>query len=80
MLTGYAGVGYNSATTTFAADANFNLDGIQFDETVEIDFKSIKKLRTNIGLRLNIAVVTIQADYTFSEYPTATLGLGVSLR
>ena len=80
MLTGYAGVGYNSATTTFAADANFNLDGIQFDETVEIDFKSIKKLRTNIGLRLNIAVVTIQADYTFAEYPTATLGLGVSLR
>ncbi|KRO52104.1 MAG: hypothetical protein ABR79_05065, partial [Cryomorphaceae bacterium BACL11 MAG-121001-bin54] len=80
MLTGYAGVGYNSATTTFAADANFNLDGIQFDETVEIDFNSIKKLRTNIGLRLNIAVVTIQADYTFSEYPTATLGLGVSLR
>jgi hypothetical protein len=80
MLTGYAGVGYNSATTTFAADANFNLNGIQFDETVEIDFKSIKKLRTNIGLRLNIAVVTIQADYTFAEYPTATLGLGVSLR
>ena len=80
MVTGYAGVGYNSATTTFVADANFNLDGIQFDETVEIDFKSIKKLRTNIGLRLNIAVVTIQADYTFAEYPTATLGLGVSLR
>ena len=80
MLTGYAGVGYNSATTTFAADDNFNLDGIQFDEKVEMDFESIKKLRTNIGLRLNIAVVTIQADYTFAEYPTATLGLGVSLR
>jgi hypothetical protein len=80
MLTGYVGVGYNSATTTFAADANFNLNGIQFNEKVAMDFESIKKLRTNIGLRLNIAVVTIQADYTFSEYPTATLGLGVSLR
>ena len=80
MLTGYVGVGYNSATTTFAADANFNLNGIQFNEKVAMDFESIKKLRTNIGLRLNIAVVTIQADYTFSEYPTATLGLGVSFR
>ena len=80
MLTGYAGVGYNSATTTFDAKANFNLNGIQFNEKVEKDFESIKKLRTNIGLRLNIAVVTIQADYTFSQYPTATLGLGVSLR
>ena len=81
MLTGYVGVGYNSATTTFfAADANFNLNGIQFNKKVEKDFESINKLRTNIGLRLNIAVLTIQADYTFAEYPTATLGLGVSLR
>jgi len=80
MITGYAGIGYNSATTTFAADAAFNLNGVRFDETVEIDFESNNNLRTNIGLRLNMAVVTIQADYTFAEYPTATLGLGVSLR
>ena len=80
MVTGYVGLGYNSATTTFTTDANFDLDGIQFDEKVEVAFESNKNLRTNIGLRLNMAVVTIQADYTFAEYPTATLGLGVSLR
>jgi hypothetical protein len=80
MLTGYVGLGYNSATTTFAADANFDLDGLQFDEKVEVAFESNNNLRTNIGLRLNITVVTIQADYTFAEYPTATLGLGVSWR
>jgi len=80
MLTGYAGLGYNSATTTFAADANFDLEGVRFEEKIEMDFASNKNLRANIGLRLNMAVVTIQADYTFAEYPTATLGLGVSLR
>ena len=80
MITGYAGVGYNSATTTFTTDADFDLGGIQFDEKVEVAFESNKNLRTNIGLRLNMTVVTIQADYTFAEYPTATLGLGVSLR
>lgn len=80
MVTAYAGVGYNSATTTFAADANFDLNGVQFDEKVEIAFESNKNLRANVGLRLNITLVTIQADYTFAEYPTATLGLGVSLR
>jgi hypothetical protein len=80
MITGYVGLGYNSATTTFAADADFDLDGLQFDEKVEVAFESNNNLRTNIGLRLNMAVVTIQADYTFAEYPTATLGLGVSLR
>ena len=80
MVTGYVGLGYNSATTTFAADADFDLDGLQFDEKVEVAFESNNNLRTNIGLRLNMTVVTIQADYTFAEYPTATLGLGVSLR
>jgi len=80
MVTGYVGFGYNSATTTFTTDANFDLGGIQFDEKVEVAFESNNNLRTNIGLRLNMTVVTIQADYTFAEYPTATLGLGVSLR
>jgi len=80
MFTGYAGVGYNSSTTTFAADANFDLGGVQFDEKVAMTFDSQKNIRANIGLRLNITLVTIQADYTFAEYPTATLGLGVSLR
>ena len=80
MVTGYVGLGYNSATTTFTANADFDLDGLHFDEKVEVAFESNNNLRTNIGLRLNMTVVTIQADYTFSEYPTATLGLGVSLR
>ena len=80
MVTGYAGVGYNSATTTFSSNANFELSGIKFDENVEMKFESNKNVRANIGLRLNITLVTIQADYTFAEYPTATLGLGVSLR
>ena len=80
MVTGYVGLGYNSTTTTFNADADFDLGEIKFDEKVEVAFESNNNLRTNIGLRLNMTVVTIQADYTFSEYPTATLGLGVSLR
>jgi hypothetical protein len=80
MVTGYAGIGYNSSTTSFSADTDFDLGGIQFDEKVEMKFESNNNIRANIGLRLNITLVTIQADYTFSEYPTATLGLGVSLR
>ena len=80
MVTGYAGVGYNSSTTSFSADTDFELDGIKFDEKVEMDFESKKNLRANVGLRFNITLVTIQADYTFAEYPTATLGIGVSLR
>ena len=80
MFTGYAGIGYNSSTTSFSADADFELSGIKFEEKVQMDFESKNNLRANVGLRFNITLVTIQADYTFAEYPTATLGLGVSLR
>ena len=80
MFTGYAGIGYNSSTTSFSADADFELSGIKFEEKVQMDFESKNNLRANVGFRFNITLVTIQADYTFSEYPTATLGLGVSLR
>ena len=80
FLTGYAGIGYNSVNTTFTANANFDVDGIGFEEKVDIDFEGNKNLRANIGLRLNITLITIHADYTFSEYPTATIGIGVSFR
>ena len=80
MVTGYAGLGYNSSKTTFATAANFDLGGVEFNEEVEMDFESNNNLRANIGLRLNITLITIQADYTFAKYPTATLGVGVSLR
>ena len=80
MLTGYAGLGYNSAVTNFSADANFDLNGVTFEEKLEMNFESNNDFRANAGLRLNIALITLQADYTFSKYPTATLGLGVSIR
>ena len=80
MITGYAGIGYNSATTTFTSQTKFNLDDILFEEKIETSFKQNKNLRTNVGLRLNLTIITIQADYTFSEYPTTTIGVGVSLR
>ena len=80
MVTGYAGMGYNSSTTNFSADADFELSGIKFQERITMDFESKNNLRANVGLRFNITLLTIQADYTFAEYPTATLGVGVSLR
>lgn len=80
MITGYAGIGYNYSNTTFTANPNFDLNGLSFDQELDISFESKKNLRTNIGLRLNIALMTIHADYTFADYPTATIGIGVSLR
>ena len=82
MFTPYLGVGYNSTRTTFNVNGDYDIAGfeIKLDELTDIDFESNNNLRANIGFRFNIAVIALQANYTFAEYPTATLGLGVSLR
>ena len=82
MFTPYLGLGYNSTKTTFNVEGNYNVAGFDIDvsDLTKIDFESKNNFRANIGFRFNIAVLALQANYTFSEYPTATLGAGISLR
>ena len=82
MFTPYLGLGYNSTKTTFNVEGNYNVAGLPIDvsDLTKIDFESKNNFRANIGFRFNIAVLALQANYTFSEYPTATLGAGISLR
>jgi hypothetical protein len=84
MFTGYAGIGYNNSTTSFDGKTNFKLgvgsQVIDFNVPLKMKFDSQNEFRANIGFRFNITVIAIQANYTFAEYPTATLGVGVSLR
>ena len=82
IFTPHVSIGYNSSNTLFSVDGKYVIDSqaIPVDALTEFNFESNNNLRTNIGLRLNITVLTIHADYTFAEYPTATLGLGVSIR
>jgi len=82
MFTPYLGVGYNSTKTTFNVKGDYNIAGfeIKLNELTNIDFESKNNFRANIGFRFNITVIALQANYTFAEYPTATLGVGVSLR
>ena len=82
MFTAYLGAGYNSTKTTFNVNGDYNIAGLPIDisDLTKIDFESKNNFRVNAGFRFNIAVLALQANYTFAEYPTATLGLGVSLR
>ena len=82
MFTPYLGLGYNSTKTTFNVKGNYNVAGLDIDvsDLTKIDFESKNNFRANIGFRFNITVLALQANYTFSEYPTATIGAGISLR
>ena len=82
MFTPYLGVGYNSTKTTFNIEGDYKIATYNIDasELTKIDFESNNNFRANIGFRFNLAVIALQANYTFAEYPTATLGLGISFR
>ena len=36
MLTGYAGIGYSYSNTNFSANPNFDLNGLSFDNELNI--------------------------------------------
>ena len=86
MVCGYASIGYNSSSTTFRAGENItnsnslNLDELEITLPVEMEFETVNELRANIGLKLSLAVITVSANHTISEYPVTTIGVGASLR
>lgn len=82
MFTPHLSVGYNSTQTGFNINGKYNIAGgdVDLSELTDIEFESNSNLRTNIGFRFNIALIALQANYTLAEYPTATVGLGVSFR
>ena len=87
MFTPYVGIGYNSSKTSFYVEDKYNImdqfgdtQYIPIDALTEFEFETKNDLRTNIGFRFNLAIIALQANYTFSEYPTATLGIGISVR
>jgi len=50
------------------------------EEFPKMEIKNFSGLRANFGLRVKLAVVTIHADYTRSQYNIFSAGLGISFR
>ncbi len=85
MITGHASLGYNNSNTNFKGNTNFKLgDGgtsLLFDVPLDMNFKPNNEFKANIGARFNIAIVALQANYTFTKnYSIGTIGIGVSIR
>lgn len=96
VLTVYGGLGYSKTQTKVSLEGNFptpvlvtapitraeyNDSGVVRGNTLDpVDIKNFSGLRSNIGLRIKLAVVTIHADYTKSQYNVFSAGLGISFR
>ena len=82
MFTGHASIGYNTNRTVFNTNTSgkFNFGDSEFNIPVDLDFNGLNKFRTNLGVRVNLALLAIQLNHTFSEYPVTTLGVGIGIR
>ena len=92
LLTAYAGIGYNHTSSNIAItldDQNTSflqsindLTNINLSELTTIEFENHTDLKANIGARLQLTLLTINASYTVTQsgYKLYTAGVGVSLR
>ena len=82
MFTPYASIGYNSSKSSFKIDGDYAIGALELnaEELANIEYESNTEIRANLGFRFNIAILALQANYTISKYPVATLGAGISFR
>ena len=82
MFTPYASIGYNSSKSSFKIDGDYTIGALEInaEELANIEYENNTEIRANLGFRFNIAILALQANYTISKYPVATLGAGISFR
>jgi hypothetical protein len=96
IITVYGGLGYSKTQTAIELEGDFptpvfvatpvphaeyNDSGVlSGSEFPSIDIKNFSGLRANAGLRFKFAILTIQADYTRSQYNVFSVGVGISFR
>ena len=81
MLTGYAAVGYQGSSSDININGTYKIQGpsgeMSITNPVSVTASGANGLRATLGARLKLLVATLHADYTFSSYSSATIGLGV---
>ncbi len=78
ILTVYGGFGLESSSMDVSYDYTDELTGT----TVPIGFSldGENSFRTTVGVRIKLAVISINADYSVAEYPVMHAGFGLTLR
>ncbi len=80
VLTGYAGLGYNIASSKLAVNGTYDVGkGVTVKDPINLNV-SASGPRATFGLRLKLAVFTFSGEYTLQKYSALSLGFGLSVR
>jgi len=83
VITFYGGIGYNSINTkvnivgSYQVDENPNVPALK--DPFGVKYKN-SSLRATAGMRLKLGPIYLNGDYSFQEYGTLSVGLGVTVR
>ncbi|MFQ5648582.1 MAG: DUF6588 family protein [bacterium] len=95
VLTLFGGVGIESSSLDIKLEGRFPVTLIEteplspnfgktvivdFEDPVHLSFNGANSARANVGVQLELAILSAYLSYTFSEYPVATAGIGFTLR
>ena len=92
MITGYAGVGYNRTATNldvqlddetaFYLGTGADLIGFNATDLTDFQFATLNDFKANVGVRVQLAILAINANYTVTQsgYNLLTAGIGISFR
>jgi hypothetical protein len=79
VVTFYGALGYNIAKSRLALLGDFDINGTNYTNPVDLDFAA-SGMRLTTGMRLKLAVFTLHADYTVQKYNALTVGFGINVR
>jgi hypothetical protein len=80
ILTVYGGVAYESSTMSFTYTATYtdpNNTSVTVTKPVAFDISGTNSARATVGIALSLAIIKINADYSFASQPVASVGFGI---
>lgn len=79
VLTVYAGFGYSKSTTNVDLKGDYTLNSLPVKDPISLEFVN-KGMTANIGLRIKLAVIAFNFDYTLGDYKIYNAGFGINFR
>jgi hypothetical protein len=85
MFTPYISVGYNNASTTLSNNTSISFgDGIQAVDLdkiqSELNLSKLNNFNNIVGIRIQLAVLSLHISQSLSDYKTTSIGAGISFR
>ena len=78
FITLYGALGYNQVKSNLDVLGNYQVDSEVITDPISESF-SYSGMKLTAGFRLKLAIVSLHADYSLSDYNTLTVGLGLSV-